>query len=157
MNAFDDDETFERELFALRAKALAAPSLDLDAVLSRVKPQAVRRLAPPQMRFWGSWVAAAACAAAACFGLVTTRTSRPHIVASSDDPGRLPVKVNVIDDVAGKGAVCAVAPDLGVLACHAEVDHSVAINSPTAFAPVDFVVSDSMCGGSPSAARLMCQ
>jgi len=57
-----NDEAFERELFAVRARAMPAYRLDLGDVLARAR-RVVR--APRPRPQWLAWLGSAACAAAA--------------------------------------------------------------------------------------------
>ena len=56
-----EDESLERELFAIRARALPEPALDVDGVFARVRRNDVARATRARIV---AWVGAAACAAA---------------------------------------------------------------------------------------------
>ncbi len=157
MTAFDDDETFERELFAVRAKALAAPTLSLERVLSQVAAVSVREASQPRGRVWTAWLAAAACAAAVCAGIVTARPTKVYVAVNA--PGHVGVasNVNIVDHSSDEPAVCAVAHETDILACvGSDFSHAPAPRV-VAFAPVDFVVGDGICGTSSRSASLMCE
>lgn len=67
----DDDESLERELFALRAPVLPRPRLDWDDVMARAsRPHRRRERAP--------WVYAVACAAASFVGLASIHDAKMH-------------------------------------------------------------------------------
>jgi hypothetical protein len=55
------DESFERELFALRAEALPEPALDVAGVFARVRRREEERAARARVV---AWIGAASCAAA---------------------------------------------------------------------------------------------
>lgn len=55
------DESFERELFALRAKALPAPDFDVNGVFARVRRRERERATRARVV---AWIGAATCAAA---------------------------------------------------------------------------------------------
>jgi hypothetical protein len=57
----EEDESFERELFALRANALPEPALDIAGVLSRAR---MRERARAERARVVAWIGAATCAAA---------------------------------------------------------------------------------------------
>ena len=57
----DEDESFERELFALRANALPEPTLDIAGVFSRARMR--ERIRAERARVV-AWIGAASCAAA---------------------------------------------------------------------------------------------
>jgi hypothetical protein len=57
----DEDDSLERELFALRATALPEPALDLGGVLARVRARESERAARARLV---AWIGAASCAAA---------------------------------------------------------------------------------------------
>lgn len=91
MISFDDqDESLERALFAVRAHALPAPTLDMSDVLERASRSPARcrerdrRLASGAR---AAWVGAAACAAASYFGVVPigepTRDDAQHTMSMS--------------------------------------------------------------------------
>ena len=61
MIRIEEDESFERELFALRASALPEPPLDVSGVFARVRLREQERAARARMV---AWIGAAACAAA---------------------------------------------------------------------------------------------
>lgn len=61
MIAMDEDESFERELFALRARALPEPALDVAGVLSRAGTRERERAERARIV---AWIGAASCAAA---------------------------------------------------------------------------------------------
>jgi hypothetical protein len=90
-----DDESVERELFALRASALPVPRLDVGDVIARARrPQRdARRIA---------WVGALACAAASYLGFAHTG-ERDVILAT---PLRSPeVSVSAFDGLACREGV----------------------------------------------------
>jgi hypothetical protein len=60
----EEDESFERELFALRANALPDPALDVAGVFARVRERERERAARARMV---AWIGAASCAAASLF------------------------------------------------------------------------------------------
>ena len=69
MSAFHDDDAIERELFALRARALPGPRLDVGDVFARAERAKAPRLRALRGRFGldartATWIGAAACAAA---------------------------------------------------------------------------------------------
>jgi hypothetical protein len=57
----DEDESLERELFALRARALPDPPIDLAGVLGRVRERERERAARARLV---AWIGAVTCAAA---------------------------------------------------------------------------------------------
>ena len=61
MITIDEDDSLERELFALRASALPEPALDVAAVLERVRRRESERAARARLV---AWIGAASCAAA---------------------------------------------------------------------------------------------
>lgn len=61
MEQTEQDESFERELFALRAEALPEPSLDVTGVFARVRRREGERAARARLV---AWIGAASCAAA---------------------------------------------------------------------------------------------
>lgn len=58
---FEEDDSLERELFALRASALPEPPLDVAGVLERVRRRDRERAARAKLV---AWIGAASCAAA---------------------------------------------------------------------------------------------
>ena len=61
MTEIDRDESFERELFALRAEGLPEPPLDVAGVFARVRRREGERAARARLV---AWIGAASCAAA---------------------------------------------------------------------------------------------
>jgi hypothetical protein len=75
----EEDESFERELFALRAEALPEPPLDVAGVFARVSRREAKRAA--RARFV-AWIGAASCAAAS----LVLAVSDVHRVDSQSEP-----------------------------------------------------------------------
>lgn len=78
MNAFEEDESLERELFALRASVLPEPAFDVAAVLARVRHRERERSARARLV---AWIGAASCAAAS---LVLAVSDVRRVDAQSD-------------------------------------------------------------------------
>jgi len=81
----DDDESLERELFALRADAMPAPKLDVDDVFARMRPRKVKLRAL-------AWISGPVVAAAAMFLAVATggdpsRANDVHAQATEEGDG----------------------------------------------------------------------
>lgn len=73
---FDEDETFERELFAVRAGAIATPRLDVDDVFARA--HRIQGRVSGERSILSAWIGAAACAAACVLAIpVQTQNLAP--------------------------------------------------------------------------------
>lgn len=118
MTAWTDDESFERELFAVRARALPAFRLDLGGVVARAATPARRAKRPGAA--WLAWLGSAACAAAVL--AVPQPASRVHPTDVAWDGLTCPASACVATPASRDEAMCAMTPS--ELVCERDVTSS---------------------------------